>query len=809
MKNCSRILASAAALSLVFSGCASSKVKELTKYAVKEVKTGNTTHIVVTNPKNGPVLGYAKNSGLKLLEVETNGITYAFKDMNGNGTLDVWEDWRESIDARAKALSQELTKDEIAGLMLFSSHERAPEEGLTEAQKNYLKNDNLRNVLNAGANNVEALVSWNNAMQAYVEGLIAEGRRVIPVNFSSDPRSTAGSDAQYNAGGEDISRWPSNLGIAATFEPKTMLLFARSAAEEYRAMGIATALGPQIELATDPRWLRFDGTFGENTQLAVDMTKAYVDGSQSTYGNNEDIGWSVRSINTMIKHFPGDGMGEGGRESHMESGKYAVYPGNNFEEHLKPFIRGGLTLNGKTKKAASMMLSYSAAVGPEGNPLFGAAKGSAYDQAKIDILRKTNNYEGVLCTDWGVTSTIGDPGNTLGLGMAWGMEDASIAQRHYEILLTGMDMFGGNNDKQPVLEAYDMWEQRYQEGLLPVSGAERFRQSGERLVTLILNTGLFENPYLSLSESKAVVGSQDKRDAGYQAQLDSIVMLKNKNQVIKKADVQQDYKNKTVYIPSSIRRGFKTVFAPAMDTKDPTMDIGAAEQYFKEVLTDTPITNPSGTVTGFQPPDLSNVDLVIIGMMSPDNGNNFSSAGLKDGAFYPLSLQYRPYTANGDKVRKTSISGDMLANGGKQNRGYFGAVSLIANEYDLDALLNARNAVAGVEAKTGRKIPLLVALKAKNPTIVQEFEPYADGIVTGFSVSDQAYFDILLGKQEPRGLLPMQFPKDMAAVEAQLEDVGQDLVPYTDEMGNVYDFGYGLGYAGVISDERTARYAGR
>ncbi|MDR0562664.1 MAG: hypothetical protein LBG73_08240, partial [Spirochaetaceae bacterium] len=228
-------IAAIAGVCAFLGACAGAKAsKEPKTYSVKEITTDGTIHIVVTNPKGGPTLGYAKNSGLKLLTAEQDGFTFAFKDMNNNNALDDWEDWRNPIEKRAESLAAELTKDEIAGLMLFSSHEREPEKGLTDAQKNYLKNDNLRNILNAGGNNVQAAVTWNNAMQAYVEGLLAEGQKVIPVNFSSDPRSIAGSDAQYNAKGEDISRWPSNLGIAATFDPAVMLKFARIAAEEYR-----------------------------------------------------------------------------------------------------------------------------------------------------------------------------------------------------------------------------------------------------------------------------------------------------------------------------------------------------------------------------------------------------------------------------------------------------------------------------------------------------------------------------------------------------------------------------------------------
>ncbi|MDH6365488.1 beta-glucosidase [Enterococcus sp. PF1-24] len=785
-----------------------SKESEAVKYTVEEKKEGDVTYLLVTNPNDGAVLGYLKDGGVSLLEETSDNATYAFKDMNGNEKLDVWEDWRKDVDARAKSLSEELTKEQIAGLMLFSSHERNPEDGLTEDQQTYLKDSHLRNVLNAGGNDVTAAVNWNNEMQAYVEELAAEeGSALLPVNFSSDPRSTAGSDAAYNAEGDDISRWPSNLGLAATFNPDTMLTFSKAASEEYRAMGIATALGPQIELATEPRWLRVDGTFGENTALATDMAKAYADGSQSSFdADGNDLGWGKDSIHAMVKHFPGDGMGEGGREAHMNSGKYAVYPGENFEEHLIPFLDGAMNLDGKTEAATAVMSSYSIAIDKDGNPLFGTEMGSAYDKDKIDILRKDNNYEGVICTDWAVTSAPTDPTNLMGLGTAWGAEKLTIPERHFEILKTGVDMFGGNNDIVPVLEAYDMWDEAYEKGDLEITAEERFRQSGERLVKMLMLPGSFENPYLSLEESTAIVGSEDKRTDGYQAQLDSIIMLKNEDETITASkDVEKDFQDKVVYIPSSIHNNFATVFGEGNQTAEPTMNVEIAENYFKEVLTDEPVKD-GDNVTGFKAPDLKNVDMIIVGMSSPDNGSPFSSAGLQDGEAYPLSLQYGTYTADGEHVRKDSISGDTKEDGTKENRSYFGKTSTISNSYDLEAFQNAQKQAAEIEKETGKKIPVIVVLKAKNPVIVSEFEKDADAIVTGFSVSDQAYFDIILGKQEPQGLLPMQFPADMDTVEAQLEDVGQDMTPYKDSVGNSYDFGYGLNYKGVISDERTKKY---
>lgn len=236
--------------------------------AAETITDGTTTFAVVENP-GGPTLSYIPDGGLSIIKVETDAGTLSFKDYNGNGDLDVFEDWRESVEDRAKALAQALSIKQIAGLMLFSSHERNLGNGLTDTQRKYLKDDRLRNVLNASANDVTDNVTWTNAAQAYAESLATGYEPYVPVNISSDPRSTAGSDQAYNSEGADISRWPSNIGLAATFSGEAMLNFAKISSAEYRAMGITTALGPQIDLATEPRWLRVDGTFGENVNLAT------------------------------------------------------------------------------------------------------------------------------------------------------------------------------------------------------------------------------------------------------------------------------------------------------------------------------------------------------------------------------------------------------------------------------------------------------------------------------------------------------------------------------------------------------------
>lgn len=751
-------------------------------FTTREVTDGTTTFTVVTNPGDGPVLSYGADSGIEILSEEVDGSTLAFKDMNGNGSLDTWEDWREEDGARAAALAEELSIEQIAGLMLFSSHERSPADGITDAQKTYMEESRLRNVLNAGPNDVEANVTWSNQLQAHAESLVSEGEPYVPVNFSSDPRSTAESGGNYNAAG-DISRWPSNLGFASTFDVEHVSAFAEMSSAEYRGLGITTALSPQIDLATEPRWLRVDGTFGENVELTSEMAAALVDGLQSS---PETEGWGSESVAAMIKHWAGDGPGEGGRESHTSVGKYGVYPGDNFDAHTEAFL-GAVD-------SAAVMTAYSIALDGDGEPLFGERVGSAYDSVRTGLLRE--DFDGVVVTDWGVTAG-GSTDPDAMIGTSWGADDMTVDERHYAILKNGVDMFGGNNAVEPVLAAYDMWQADFEAGTNDVDADTRFRESGTRILTMLFQPGLYENAYLDLEESKAVLASEDKVAAGYAAQLASAVMLKNDGETVTASDVES-WKDKTVYIPRSYDTGFDGAFGPGEYTEGPGLDVETAEQYFGTVVTDEAVEDADGVVTSYTAPDLTDVDLVLVGMSSPNNGSNFTKAGqdAETGAWYPLSLQYRPYTADGENVRKVSISGDLLEDGTQENRSYLGATSRIANESALDAF---ERATAAVEA-SGQDIPVITILKAKNPTVPSEFEAASDAILVGFGISDQALIEVALGISEPQGRLPIGFPASMDAVEKQLEDVGEDTEPYVDSAGNAYEFGFGLSYSGPITD---------
>ncbi|WP_454296563.1 hypothetical protein [Salana multivorans] len=211
-----------------------------------------------------------------------------------------------------------------------------------------------------------------------------------------------------------------------------------------------------------------------------------------------------------------------------------------------------------------------------------------------------------------------------------------------------MDMFGGNTAVGPVMEAYDPWEAAHEAGELDVDARTRFEESGARILTMLIRTGLYEDPFLDLERSKAVLGSTDKIEAASTAQADSVVMLKNTGDAVSCA-APVDYSDKTVYIPRTFDAGMATWFSPAVPTEGPVIDLELAEQYFGTVVTDEAELDDDGNVLGYTAPDLTDVDLVLVGMHSPNNGIYHTAPGYdtEAGHYYPISLQYRPYTADG------------------------------------------------------------------------------------------------------------------------------------------------------------------
>lgn len=772
MKKLSKIFKLGLIATVLLSAGCSPKWKEIDKGSFK----------LVTN-EGGQTLGYSPASGVKILTVDR----LAFKDLNKNGTLDPYEDWRLPFDQRAKDLASKMTVEQIAGLMLYSAHQAIPAGGtrfgastyngkpfkesgalasdLSDQQKKFLTDDNLRHVLVTSVESPAVAAVWNNNVQTLCEGFGLG----IPANNSTDPRHQTRASAEFNAGsGGKISMWPGSLGMAATFSPEMVKEFGHIASQEYRALGIATALSPQIDLATEPRWGRVNGTFGENPRLSADMARAYVDGFQTSVGDKVIAdGWGYTSVNAMMKHWPGGGPEEAGRDAHYSYGKYAVYPGNNLADNLVPFTEGAMKLEGGTKMASAVMPYYTISYGQDTKN--NENVGNSYNSYLInDLLRGKYAYDGVACTDWGVTKD--EPAVDSFGTTPWGVEKLTVSERHFKAIMAGMDQFGGNNDKGPVVEAYNMGVKEYGEDFM----RKRFEQSAVRLLRNIFHVGLFENPYLEVAETEKIVGNPDFMKAGYDAQLKSIVMLKNKEKVL---PLKKEVK---VFVPKkTIPAGRDFMGNPTPESVNYPVNMDILKKYF------TPTDNPS------------EADVALVFIDSPNSGAGYDREDVKKGGngYVPISLQYSPYKAV--YAREQSIAGgDPLES--FTNRTYKGKTVKTINEGNLKMVLDAKKAMNGK--------PVIVSINVSKPMVFSEFEKDANAILVSFGVQDQALLDILSGAAEPSALLPLQMPADMKTVEEQKEDVPQDMTCHVDSEGNTYDFGFGLNWNGIIKDARVENY---
>ena len=323
------------------------------KYTISVTEDG---WIKVEN-EGGDTLGLAADSAVKLLEVDG----YAFKDMNQNGELDKYEDWRLSTEERAADLAGQMQGEEIAAVLTHGGWGDFTTEPLTEDDGSYTylmqggRGGVTRSISQGGA----AHAKWANAIQAVAE----QSFYGIPAMLSIDP--------------SNISGMVETLSLASTMDTELAAEIGQETAKEYRAAGVTALLGPQVDIAS-PIMSRAGGTYGEDPQLTLDIATAYVNGMQSTYDENgEDLGWGNESVYCFTKHFAGAGATEGGRDDHGNGGRYAVFPGNNLEAHLITYFDGVFNLPGKTD-SSGIMTEYAIDVDADGNP-YGGEWAGAYN----------------------------------------------------------------------------------------------------------------------------------------------------------------------------------------------------------------------------------------------------------------------------------------------------------------------------------------------------------------------------------------------------------------------------------------------
>lgn len=347
-----------------------------------------------------------------------------------------------------------------------------------------------------GTYGAREMALWHNAVQE----MAANTRLGIPVSLSTDPRHafTDNVGASFNAGA--FSAWPEALGLAAIGDPELVFRFADTVRREYLAVGFRTALHPQIDLATEPRWARQSGTFGADAKLTGELVQAYVRGLQG-----EELG--PDSVAAMVKHFPGGGPQKDGEDPHFPHGKEQIYPGGMREHHLEPFkaaIAAG---------CSQMMPYYGQPVGTDWEEVgFGFNKGVV-----TGLLREELGFTGIVCTDWGLLTDAVIFGETHE-ARAWGVEHLSVAERAAKALDAGSDQFGGEQCPEVIVELV---------GSGRISEA-RIDASVRRLLREKFVLGLFdERRYVDPDEAAETVGRADFKAAGAAAQRRSLTILTN------------------------------------------------------------------------------------------------------------------------------------------------------------------------------------------------------------------------------------------------------------------------------------------
>lgn len=346
-----------------------------------------------------------------------------------------------------------------------------------------------------GAPSGREIAAWHNALQR----LAASTRLGIPVTLSTDPRHSFSENPGASILAGPFSQWPETLGLAATRDEELVERFADIARQEYTAVGLRVALHPQVDLATEPRWARQTATFGEDAELAGRLGAAYIRGFQgSSFGPG--------SVSTMTKHFPGGGPQKDGEDPHFPYGREQVYPGGEFELHLKPFEDA---LAAGTRQ---MMPYYGMPVGTEYEEV-----GFGFNKSVITgLLRERYGFDGLVCTDWGLISDSEIFGQPFP-ARAWGVEDLTPRERMKKVLDAGVDQFGGEANPELLLELVADGE----------ITEERLDISARRILREKFELGLFDDPFVDEDAADEIVGRADFRAAGEAAQRASITVLAN------------------------------------------------------------------------------------------------------------------------------------------------------------------------------------------------------------------------------------------------------------------------------------------
>lgn len=638
--------------------------------------------------------------------IEKGGLQ--FKDLNKNGKLDKYEDWRLSAEERSQDLLSRMSLREKAGFMLTntlnpvgSARAKASEgkleasdfdeggvqdpfagrTGLTGNQGNQgggrqggqamsgeriasmggspgttkvVREFHNRHFIFRLNESAATTARWTNRLQELCEGEPLG----IPSVIISNPRNhiTTNASLGTSVGTTVFSAWPGELGLSAMKDLQLVGEFADIARQEWLAVGIRRMYGYMADLSTEPRWSRVNGTFGEDADWVASMHKAIIKGFQG-----EKL--SETSVAQTTKHFPGGGAGRGGQDSHFAWGKAEIYPGGMFDNHLIPFqaaIDAG---------TAAIMPYYSLPEGTEYEEV-----GYAFNKGVIDdLLRTKMGFRGIINSDTGPLTN-----------MPWGVEDLTIHERYKKALEAGVNTFSGASDPADLMQVIDS-------GMADVSLIDN---SVRLLLKEAFDLGLFENPYVDEEAAPKIVNNPGFKAKADLALRKSIVLLRNRENIL------------------PVKAGTKVYFE-SLGRNSITQGSSERSVYLPE--------DQKYDVTFVKTP--ADADLVVLWVIPGGNALFSRSEGFK-----PISLSLSKNSVDVAYINKVTAKKQSVL------------VINYTNPWVIDEVYN--------ESSTRIK-----------------------SVLATFGTTPDALLDVITGRHNPSGKMPFSTPLSDAAVENQKEDV--------------------------------------
>ena len=691
-----------------------------------------------------------------------------FRDANGNGAVDPYEDWRLPADVRVDDLLSRMTIDEKAGLMLIDTMGPGCGGTVTPAGTRLIETQKmtrfiLRNVVKATADPCDGSVTpgrgghvvtplqmadFTNAVQA-----LAESQRLgIPVLFKDNARNHYDTDPRFgiSAGAGAFTEFPKEAGVAAAvlgagdMSPVTALADVMS--QEWRAIGLRGMYGYTADLATEPRWYRVQETFTEDADLNAEIMKALVLGLQGG-----PVSPST-AVALTLKHFPGGGPQELGLDPHYSFGKRQIYPGERFEYHLKPFkaaIDAGVS---------SVMPYYGVPVGVTYQGVTYGPTGFAFSKEIVtDLLRGKLGFTGYVNSDTGIISD-----------RAWGLEQRTVPERAAAAINGGTDILSGFNSNKTITDLV-------QNNLVAET---RIDQAVRRLLTEQFRLGLFENPYVDASSAASAIGGQENRAKGLEVQKQSIVLLQNGTQP-----------GVGKLLP--LRKG-ATVYTIGMGRAD-------VERYGFTVI-------DGNAAPGQSRPSASGADVAVIRVQVRNaNTDGYRS---KDPATGANQTRLNPLTGRTwgaedpcvlfPEVNPVCADDGRLGGGPARGLAFGGALPWEANHLSFTTMAASQSwqvtpsllDIQAVMKEVGASKTVL-AIYFRNPYVLDDKSGLKDAgaILATFGVSDTAILEVISGRFPPRGKLPFALARTLEAVVANEPDVPGYPVGDT-----LYPLKFGLSY---------------